>query len=205
MFLLFSQLATRNSQLATRNCHHLTDNKIKYINDNHSHLMVVIIMTVSTSTIELWEQHTLKGDQLFHSKQYAQAFQRFEQAVTPLLELMHQPKLLDACAIRCFVLGCQNAGYCAELTGQRHVAEQYHRLCLSSLERLIKQSKAQRFKTILAAEASSAYVRFCRFLQQNPSSGTNKGLKFETDGGVSPLVKTRQSWFAKPRLSLLFF
>ena len=174
---------------------------------------MVVIMTLSTAnstaisatTIELWEEHTLKGDELFHKKQYKQALQRFEQAVTPLIELIQQPKLLDACAIRCFVLGCQNAGYCAELSGQRHVAEQYHRLCLSSLEKLIQQSKVQRFKAILTAEASSAYVRFCRFLQHNSSSGFSKGRTFEPGLGISQSLKTRPGWFTKPRLSLLFF
>ncbi|WP_144391493.1 hypothetical protein [Pleionea sediminis] len=157
-------------------------------------------MKSTEAVLKLWEQFTLRGNQFCHDNNYVAAQLAFEKSVDGLTECLNcPPKRNLATLIRCFVLGCQNAAYCAERNGQRQVAEYFHRLCLKKLTLLRRSKKYHRLADYIDIEKQSVMERF-QLLTDNIFLLENT-LPWEQDRSSQ---KTKNDPFFG-RISFLFF
>ncbi len=120
----------------------------------------------SSFEIDAWERHTLKADELFHHKNFQAALNEFEAAAHCLESRLSRPQVACATAIRCWVLACQNAAFCAMKLNKKAIAERYHRLCLKTLRQLNAMPKYHRQQDLLEIELRNARMRYEQFLRQ---------------------------------------
>lgn len=170
---------------------------------------MLIAESETRSAVDAWERHTLKADELFHQKNFQAALNEFEAAAHCLEVRLSGPQVASATAIRCWVIGCQNAAFCAMKLNKKSIAERYYRLCLKTLQQLSAMARYHRQQDLLEIELGNARMRYEHFLRQTGRS---------SDGNVSkPDVTYRQdkpAWLPSlftgsnrrlSRLKLLFY